>query len=359
MLTLLTGADSYRRRLELDAQLDALVPRAKWPHRVVRLDSRTLSAADVGRHLDTVPLFGDLPVLIVEDAGDLSREALQALWRRAGDPAVALFLDYGTAAVPALARPLAAGAGTAAGAGRSRRTGGAVRHLTVEPLEPDALARWLRQQWQQHGAQPGHPLSLGVARELVGRLGTRDAGRAWQELERLGTLASGRALVVADLEAMAAVSAERTPWIFTDAFVRRDTGRALDALGQLERSGGVEGLWVLADVRSRLFDLTLARAAWEAEQARRTRGAARTGGEERTADGDRPGRGALSEALGTWRARRALEAAPRWPRPSLTTALDQCHQADRQMKRGALPWPLLQALTLGSHDVGAVPGGTA
>jgi DNA polymerase III subunit delta len=98
------------------------------------------------------------------------------------------------------------------------------------------LPSWVAKQFEQLGT----PVDRDAARLVVEMVG-EDPDRLRSEIEKLATWADGKTVTEAEVQQLAAASAETSVFELTDAWGRRDTAGALTAVESLlERSGSRE-----------------------------------------------------------------------------------------------------------------------
>jgi DNA polymerase-3 subunit delta len=169
---------------------------------------------------------------------------------------------------------------------------------TEENVKANALPKWVVAQAQRLGLQ----LDGAAAQALVGHVGDRQQ-RLQRELEKLALeYGDGARIGVEEVDAVAALSAERPVWTLVDALVGRDPAASVRAFLEL-RSQGEALPRLIPLIARRLRDVLLIARALEAGESP-ARIKQQLGGSAWAADRRiKEARGADPEALA-----RALEA---------------------------------------------------
>lgn len=220
----LVHGDDHGRIAERRARLRALAERTSGAEGLEVLEGDRATPDDAAAALSAMTLATGHRFVVVDGAErwkDAELDALEAVLQ-APPPAttVAFFArEDGRAKAPRRLHEAVAKAG-----------GDVTAEATVKPWE---LPKWVAARARDLGLEP----DAGAAKALIARVGERQQ-RLVRELEKLAlSLGPGHALATADLDELAASSAERKSWSLADALVARDGASATRLYLELRTRG--------------------------------------------------------------------------------------------------------------------------
>jgi DNA polymerase III delta subunit len=243
---LLVGEDPFRARLRLAELVHALVegrsteagdlsavhsPRLGLTLGVTRHDARETTTAEIAMSGQAQGLF-DAPderrVVVVEQAEAIADPSFIAAFPADG-ALVLVTMERIAARRRARARkdepPASTDLVTAV-----ESAGGRVERIAR--LLPDQVAPWIR----ARAALAGATLEPAAVTELASGVGA-DTDRLEQEIAKLSTFASGRAVTAADVRSLVAGAIETEVFDLTRAVIKRDARTAVDRLERLLAEG--------------------------------------------------------------------------------------------------------------------------
>ena len=195
--------------------------------------------------------------------------------------------------------------------------------VSIGPLAPDKLERWIRHRAKTEGLELEDDAALHLV-EVVGG----DLPQLSAEIAKLRSAVTGRAATIEDVQEMTGVRRGETVHAFVDAVTGREFGAAAAMVRPLLEMPGNSGVRLVIALGISLSGVALARALLD-------RG-----------DGSRAVGDALFQALNTSRpfglrkwgdeARRWQEDARRWTMDGLEHAMAELLRADRRLKATSL-----------------------
>lgn len=293
---LVVGPDELKRR----QTVTRLRARVDGPFADFNLEEMTASAdmepVSVLSSLNTLPMGGDLRVVIIENAGKLPKPVSEAIieYLKAPNASCTLLLVAETLAKSTRLYKAVAKVGP-----RSVIECGAPKRRDLAPYV------------QRLAAAHGIGIDPDAAGELVSRVG-ESTTMLDNQLAALAALMGGAGQVTrAFVEANVARTAEVKPWEFLDRVAERDARRSFELLSLLRNDSAI-GL--LSLVTGRIRELICAKAM--------------------LARGDARG---IAAALGKadWQVRGHARNAGRFAEGELEGLLVECARADRALKSGA------------------------
>lgn len=256
--------------------------------------------------VETLPLLTERRAVVVKNPEQ---------WRKTA-PVWDVLERYLTAPAPTTVLILVQGAGAAPDRELARR----VAHVTVAPLPPHRLARWIALRAERVGLA----LEPGALEHLVSALGS-DLAILGLELERLAAAApEGHALSATEIARLVGVRRGQTPHDWVAAVVERDLPRAAGMLDSVLAAPAATGVRLVAALGAALLGVGLARSLLD-------RGMPPARVEHAVFEGIRAAR---LYGLGKWRDEAAAwtRAARHWSPPELDHAVRAAAEADAALK---------------------------
>ena len=291
---LIVGVDQLKR----ETATRRLKGRLSSGFEAFNLDERTasanLTAADLLVSLNTLPGGGGFRLVLIHDAGKLSKPVSEAIIGYLADPnpdcvlcLVAESLSKGTRLYKAIAKV-------------DRRA-----VISCDAIKPRELPGYVLRLARSLGIS----IDQAAARELVSRVG-EDTTLLERTLRSLGEQC-GATIALEDVERYVARTAEVKPWEFLDKVAAGDAARALELYHSMQNPSH---LALLALLTRRVRDLICARSLMDRGQG-----------------------GQVATELGRqeWQIRETVAAARRRSPARLSECLAACAQCERELKGGA------------------------
>ena len=291
---LIVGVDQLKR----ETATRRLKGRLSSGFEAFNLDERTasanLTAADLLVSLNTLPVGGGFRLVLIHDAGKLSKPVSEAIIGYLADPnpecvlcLVAESLSKGTRLYKAIAKV-------------DRRA-----VISCDAIKPRELPGYVLRLARSLGIS----IDQAAARELVSRVG-EDTTLLERTLRSLGEQC-GATIALEDVERYVARTAEVKPWEFLDKVAAGDAARALELYHSMQNPSH---LALLALLTRRVRDLICARSLMDRGQG-----------------------GQVATELGRqeWQIRETVAAARRRSPARLSECLAACAQCERELKGGA------------------------
>ncbi len=326
---LITGSD----RPKVATALQRL--RRHFPSESVeRVAAQEAAGADVVALCNAGSLFGDRRLVIVDDVDGRPNVdgQLRGAWKAADVDAIVAYLA--SPAPDAVLALVAHGLRRDAPLAKACAKAGNVLAYDVAKRR---LVQWVKERFKALGVEADSDACAALV-QLVGD----DLHRLATEIDKIATWADGEQVGALDVERLVAASADTPVYAITDAWGRRDAGRALEAAeATLERSSRPISALVP------MIAAQLARQVGVVRRARRLED-----------DGARP-KDAMRQ-LGVrheFQAERAFEFGRNFSDAELDSALVRVAELDHALKGGSRVQPVLQ-LQRALVDITAADDGT-
>jgi DNA polymerase III subunit delta len=206
-----------------------------------------------------------------------------------------------------------------AGAEADPELGRGATVVTLDPLAPERVPRWI----SHHAAQLRLALAPDAVELLVAAVGN-DLSALARELEKLAALAGDRTVTAADVTALVGVRRGETVHDLVEAALERQVARAAQLVEPVLEQAGMSGVKILTLIGTHLVGTALARA----ERDRGTSGARLEDTVFRQMLAARPyGLRGYKEEAARW-----VRWSERWTAAELSAALRAALAADRALK---------------------------
>ncbi|HKS05184.1 MAG TPA: DNA polymerase III subunit delta [Gemmatimonadaceae bacterium] len=202
----LHGDDDFRKDEAVTQLVSAAADAATRDFNVDVFRGGDADAAQVATAVRALPMLAERRVVVIRDVDALNKAARAEVNRYVTSPARETLLVLTSVA----------------GAKCDAELARAATAVPFEPLDADKVAPWLTQRARTAGAE----LSAEAAALLAEAVGS-DLAHATGELDKLASFANGRAIDVADVEAIVGMRRGETAGDLLDAVAARDASRAI------------------------------------------------------------------------------------------------------------------------------------